>query len=982
MGKRSRLLPEKYENNGYGFTKKLLKKTQFWSPNSLNEDHAIIQCIEMFSHGHLNYMKPNNQVLNNLFNKKIDHTYCFDYNELDMIAKYYKIQIYIYYEKSIYGGRKIAFQQKTEEEYEERIPILQSHKEKSFYALILPDKNGKINFINEKRYCHNHGEWIKPIPNWKHHIENCFRCQCGRQFNKGSSHSARCQKEHYDEKKRPPMRLIKKYSKDEGGVNIENCYFCDFETFIDNRDGKYVVYSASFIDSKEEDNPMCWIGKDSLISWLDHIIQNCDGIIWFFNGIRFDNFFLLRKLVEYRIPIVPQQTIIVGSNILSLGFETRKGSVVLKDLSKFLHGSLDANCKAFKLDQSKSKSDFNHDEVKSFDDAEKIADKIREYNNQDVIALKHVFLKYSTAVYDMYSLHASKYMTFSQLAYAAWTTTLRKKMIILKTKIEDEKIMRELYKGGRVHCGRPKWKSSQWKEIKASTFISFKFNNTTKSFDFESNNNKISKEMYDKIDDYYEYLDVNSLYPFAQIFSKYPYGKYQFHQIDEHLKDNIFWIDAINLRKKNLKKKVLLTAFEVDVLSPNNLSVPFLMTKNEKGEVEQNLLNKEKKWFTGPELWEASRLGYIITRIHNIITWPNGEKIFDEFVKKTYKFKKDSKKDSPIYVAVKNILNGLTGKYGQHSSAKSVRIFYPNEKIDENLNELTEIEDEDGLVLAWYASFQKDLLYTPFSIELSAWILGWSKVIMSRYLRKMGIEKSDMFCPLYMDTDSCVVHCSSFEKLDDKYKGDKELGQLKREIKGKIIAFFVLAPKTYCVIYVDEETFEIKSLIKSKGIPHSKDPFNAFGLYNSSDQDKKRSEKESEFLNERRKYTNLSKSFFSPTPFELKKCIYIFRKEGEIVHSSTKIPPMLIPKILKKDITLECIYGGMIRNFEPGAISNIFIARDSKSRTFNKSDWWSKGYRKLSEKDKLIKYPTAYAIGHEKYEWDYLFYPSINQMYQ
>lgn len=972
MRNTSNLNPKGYQPNTHGFHSSLIRsKRYFWTSDPKSPYHSLFQCIFLNCFGNLDILKTKyNQDLIKIFGKDdLSPEYCFSFEELNNIAKYYNIQIDLFYEKSIRGGRKIDLRFRTCFEFEDKVAFLVARDKPNYYIIMWPGANLKLNHLTDKRFCFNHGCWLNILTKWSNHTKDCLKCPCGKQYTRGDTHPLNCQKEHYDPKRRTPKNEIRRYKKEENGYSISNCWFADFETLID-KDLKYKVYATAIVDhANDEDFVLQYRGENALDDLMNYIIQKCDGVVWFFNGSRFDNFFIMEWLIRFRIPINKKETIICGNELLSITFKTRQGWITLKDLARFLPFSLDVNCQAFGISKDKSKGDFDHNSVNNWEDVETQRELIDHYIAQDVISLKAVYSIFSKTIFELYELYVGKFMTSSQLAYAAFTSTLSYRYKIYKTTIEDEPIMRAAYKGGRVICGRPIWKSAQYQEMEDTCTPIPYFDEKMQCWSIKEQGHCVSRLFYNSISDYLVYIDVNSLYPAAQVDRIYPIGKHtkiEFPNANE-FHDKI--CAQLNERNPYFKHITYTSLFQVDVECPKDLTIAFLMTKNEKGEVEQNLYDKECVWFTGPELWEASKLGYKIKRIYNQIKWSKGVEIFNTFVKKTYAEKKKAMKDTPIYTCAKNLLNGLTGKFGQHLVWSYIFIFYPDEEIDVSVREVTQIRDEDDFLMAWYAVSEYTHEYCPFPIELSAFILGWARIYMSKLLRKMKITKCKKYCPIYGDTDSLILHQEAFANLKDKYKGDKELGQLKKEVKGKIMSCIVLSPKTYNIIYICEKTLEIKAITKCKGIPHYKEPYDAFEMYLCSEKEIETALNEVNFLKKRRETPGNSSKIFSKTPFELKKQAYIFRDiDQEVKYTCSKIPPLLIPQVLNRELSLECVFGCMVRKFEPGDIKDIFVARDSKSRMYNKTDWWAQGYRLPSIEPSDELYPTFYPQGHAEAE--------------
>jgi hypothetical protein len=158
-------------------------------------------------------------------------------------------------------------------------------------------------------------------------------------------------------------------------------------------------------------------------------------------------------------------------------------------------------------------------------------------------------------------------------------------------------------------------------------------------------------------------------------------------------------------------------------------------------------------------------------------------------------------------------------------------VFHPNDVRHELIYNMTEITGDEGKSLAWYYEIAKADEFASFPAHLSAFILGWSKVAMSRMRTALGIQTDPFHCPWYEDTDSIIVHNSAWERLAPEFKqtSKKELGRLKLEIENcKIIMIYVLAPKTYMVVYICGKTLAVKMKLRAKGIPRIGEDYLAF----------------------------------------------------------------------------------------------------------------------------------------------------------
>lgn len=899
-----------------------------------------------------------------------------------------------------------------------------TEKVKDYFTLLLPDIKNRLPLIHKFYYCETCNSWMSN-KKWGQHLKECRKClQCGIAYKVNSGHEKTCVQEHqYIPEKRTPKNQIRRYKLDTK-INFNFNFYADFEAFVDEDKRNYEVYAASYMGTRLEKSrindeivekwatPHIFYGKNSLDEFMRHVIHRCTGVMWFFNGARFDNFFIFEWLLRHKVEIDRRSLLISGNNILSIKFKTREGWIHLKDLAKFLNGSLASCCKNFGLSQDQSKTDFDHLKMTSWEKVMENEEECREYLKMDVISLRALQQVFAKLIFNILGVDLVKYMTLTQAGYASWSAKLDKKMKIYKTHTSEEKIMREMYKGGRVLCGRKEWRSRYYEQVMATRkdymVLDKKLQEENPDlapiFCMKEDGEYIPKELYEMIDDFLVYADVNSLYPAVQIsidwpltnsktgalveniideiqfveksqLSHFPHGKHVITSYKDNPTDEAQFRLELNDRHELQKEKWYRRGVCVDITCPDDLTVAFLMTKHPKtGEVVQNLLPKVESWYTGPELWEASILGYKITKIHAICEWEKSSPMFETYVLPIYDLKSAQDTDGPKRAAAKALLNALTGKYGQKNIPKSVVLFDPNEEINVDVVDLTRIVDEKGETLKFYALEKKEFTHSPFPVELSAWILAYARIYMSILLRKMGIErghgksgKKYGLSPFYSDTDSLILHRKAWAKLQDDLKGHKKLGQLKEEVDGKIISFICLANKTYSFTYIDRETMKIMCVTKTKGIPHGGDPYNACQLYVASQEEQDRAMSHSKFLQNRRD-KQFPSFIFALNSLNIKSRAYVFKdaitKETQAV--CAKIPHEYLSKILDRSWTMECVFGGMVRQFKPGGLENLFIAPETKSRSLCLTDWWSQRKRIHSPWDHNEHWPSAYPVGHYK----------------
>ena len=952
MGSKKGIIGKHKPNTKY-FVKSLIEKTKYIYTPYYTKVPPIWECLCFATEGKKKSKEMKWKRMAEFF--QLDtKSFKMDYSTYWHLSEAFDVSIDVYREESCIGGKMIHKHASVIREGCDKVAILTNYGQLEAAAYLIPNVNGKLEILKAKK-CNTCCQWI--MNNLAKHQQTCIRCSCGRSYKLGNNHATLCVKNHYDKKQRSEWKMAKTFKPESSETyDIRTCYFADLETRVPPKseinnplmNGKYVVYAAGVVDYQDE-KPALFHGDNSIDSFCRYIVKHMNGTLWFFNGGRFDNFFLMEWFIKNKIKIESNSVLIDGTSIMSITVITKKGKLTLRDLCRFLPGSLAANCKAFGLSQSQSKTDFDHSLIKTKDDVEKYKNLFLPYLSQDVTSLRAVFTKYAEAIYQDYKIHVCKFMTGAQIAYAAFTISLKQGNLLYKTRIEDEENIRKAYRGGRVICGRPKYKIKLFDHI-VNTMV------------LDEGYYKVDQELYDSITDHLIYLDVNSLYPAAQVNQKYPVGDYRYVNVNPDSPSHHTYLKK--LKNNWCKDKWYRRIVKVDVTCPNDLMVPFLMSRNEEKETVQNLLEKKEEWYTGVELWAAMKIGYKVTRIYGFYEWKLMLKIYDDFVYPAYKRKQAAPRDTPIYTANKNLLNGLTGKFAQKNNTEKISFILPDEEIPKkvsptNNQNITDMCDTDGELLGYYVKEKVESEFCRFPIQQSIFILAHSKRIMLKITKDMGILTDEQYAVLYGDTDSIIVLNDAFKRLKQKWIGE-ELGQLKEEVDGKIISLTVLGPKNYNLVYIDRKTLQIKTKTRCKGIPHIGWDYPAF------------------ITNEIKDQTILSKIDTMTELFDTKKANHFFSecniKDRYYVIENMETKEKIVCKhianqhfdlILNRKVSLKIIFGSMIRKFSPDNMSNIYIAPDYKHREMAKNLWWNKEKRIFIEpKEDEFQYPTAYPIGH------------------
>ena len=649
--------------------------------------------------------------------------------------------------------------------------------------------------------------------------------------------------------------------------------------------------------------------------------------------------------------------------------EKQGNFIQIKDLYKFCSGSLAGIAKDMGLDNELLKTDFEHSKVFDWESAEKHRTEVINYNIQDVKCLRAIYQKLSSAFLENYGVRMNNYMTLAQLSLDAWglgVSEETKKKLKLTPRIYEEK-MRKAYRGGRIVCGRPLWRSHEWNEIQKNKKLLHEDEPNEGFF--------IDDETYEKITHFAVYGDVNSLYPWVMYKNedekigdptqrqRYPIGK-----VINYKDPEIDWYDIT--QKEDINRSI----FCVDCIPPNNLAIAFLMKRNEKGEVEQSLEPIVKDWYTGPELLVAVSIGYKITKVYEQFIWTDSEAIFHEHIGNAYSQRQLHK--GAVNLMYKLLMNSMTGKFGQ-KTAPSRTVISNNPAdfkfgyIDTNL---------DGFI---FSNVPNESEYTQFPIQLTIFILAYSRIEMWRNLERMNCI-SDSSTILYGDTDSYIMTNKAWEKLPKEFISTekKEIGKIKQEVYGKIIRVTVNAPKFYNFEYITEKKpHRIMCMTRCKGIPHTGFEYPAMTIFKTNVKEENIEQitqfTESEKLNREKRAKNLPhRNNYAPDFFiDLKEYRYI-RLETKLSNGKietlyvNKIPSHYFLKIQKGKTIASSFFGSMIRNINIVDSVDTGIHSSIKTRNMVSNPWWSKGLRK-----KTINWnegQETYPPGHWKLveNWD------------
>jgi hypothetical protein len=705
-------------------TRDLIPK--IFNPVMVKNNNCAIGCF-LYEGKNTDILSMNTKAMNIkklLFPKKKEND-MISFDELNILCDYFKKGVNVY---SINEGKfnKIFSSIKNE-----NIDLLNYGEH---YVRVIKDNLFKFEFCNN---CH------KFISDMETHKLKCKKCKkCGHSYiNVHTEEDCKFNQSQIGvdiKGKIKCSRADKIYKAD------KNIIYADFETI---NEGKLSVYAVGY--SKDDEEPNILYGKDSLDKFIDYLLKLKQKFtLVFYNGGRFDLYFVYKRLIERGIDCKK----IIYSDGCYKTFTFNKISTF--DLCLHMPGSLKNNCKAFGVADDKSKGDFDHKKIQSWDDVEKFRNEWQPYLRLDIISMRELYLKYSKSVYDEFKVNVNKFITLSSLAYNIWRQTIGENDIINLPYDIDLFVRRSIF-GGRCY--------------------------PQKQY-FESEGDE----------DYLLDIDVVSLYPTAMSKNEYPIGEYRDFTNENQLEDLRLRLINNNFRGFDYKWFIA----ECDILPNKDLVSAVLPRRSIKG-LHWDLCNIQKGVYNLVDLQRAVKHGYKIEKIHRAVAWKKSDFIFKEYIDRVFEIKKNAVKDTPQYSIAKLLMNSLYGKMLQSPVVEKNMVISNISQLDKlqinnKIIEFRPLNDEKAIV--YYQPVELDETVNKPSF-LGSFILGYSREIMDKYINAINGYHNIDSSFYRTDTDSLIIHSSQLPNVQ-KYIG-KNLGDIDFDIKGKITKFVEVCPKVY-----------------------------------------------------------------------------------------------------------------------------------------------------------------------------------------
>lgn len=558
-------------------------------------------------------------------------------------------------------------------------------------------------------------------------------------------------------------------------------------------------------------------GKDCIDKFVNWIENNDKGIRYIligYNNSRFDNFMLLRSVINADIFTSMN---FVQNSILPLRFSSRHRTF---DLCRFVMSSLKDACKNFNIFPKKLDGFSHYEPQNAFmkngwttlnEWITKNNENLKKYNKLDVLSTESLFYRVRKSINELTPIDILDYTTLAQLSYDVFSKSIKKdKNLEIKAPLThyDDKFIRSAVTGGRCQ-------------------------------DFKKNY-KNDEELY--------CVDVKSLYPYVMLNRYYPIGEYK--PTKKYVED-CMGIYSVKITKQPTIKII-----------PNRNEIgDEVLDWDYDGEIIKNLTSVEIEciWRHGGELEFINDYrcdGDKKTKYVGIY-WENRScKLFEKYFtpiknEKTKQDKLSKNNDKNYNPALRNItkllLNSLSGKFVQRNFSDRTQMI-KNPKEEKKFTKITK-DQELKMIIGDYRLLSGELIEEKVYDRRKAkpsYIGVFIYAYARTYMYDVLYSNYDV---LYTDTDSGILNKKDWEDFKNKKiksvgiknkhhheltAGDgiptigNEFGQFEEEFnsKGKKCESYIIGKKIYCVEITDDKgVIQPESKYRMKGVNLKRDRF-------------------------------------------------------------------------------------------------------------------------------------------------------------
>jgi hypothetical protein len=551
----------------------------------------------------------------------------------------------------------------------------------------------------------------------------------------------------------------------------------------------------------DEDMNIIYVIKEEFKGCKLRVIFNA------YNGANYDTILLMREMLTSKYNVYCKNTCFHSGKLLKIDYELigiRDVTISLVDIARFTVLSLDFNGEIFKVDAQKGATNYDIIDYKENMDPEEYKGLIK-YLMHDVYVLNEVTKVLRNNFAKLFDKDVFDYVSLPQMVYSFWSENYCPNDIFKPATIKLDKFIRKSAYGGIVYNYNREYESPRHThEVVCPNPNNIDGVDVCPSFVGGRCNNE---ECQDVLIPY----DVNSLYPAACIFP-FPVG-----ECFSLLWDTIAPEARDKLYEKILSKQVsdYLAVFSVFIESvPErfNKIVKIFPRRGKNGMSCEHKIG-EKLHLTSIQMYDMLTYGYKF-RIHRVCYWEQKRDVLAAFMKNYYEARKICKArgDGVMEQIIKLILNSLTGKFLQRNEDSNAKFTSRIDQVVERINAdkvkvLFKLQPigEEKITRDWFfIQEMKDEVNPNKPVQLSAFLLSYSKRIMMSYMEQFGVIKppyvdhtviegnyavpvmSDGIGPYYnhlcyMDTDSLYINRLAAYKSG--FIENKDLGRMKNDLK-------------------------------------------------------------------------------------------------------------------------------------------------------------------------------------------------------
>ena len=502
---------------------------------------------------------------------------------------------------------------------------------------------------------------------------------------------------------------------------------------------KQIDDALNEISQLRTNNCKTFLGYDcgrQFVNWFLEFSLNKVCVFIGFNNTNFDNFLALEDFLKYNDETEDEIKIsdifYNGSQLLNFKIA---GQHSFFDIRKHLVGSLKSNCKAFKI-ESCAKKDCDHAEMQRLHEAGELInyintdDKLKEYNEYDVLATAVLYKRYINA---LDSIEATK-------PYSQTIHTIKTIGSLIYKVFEDNK--------KKLGFELPKLEYEQYSDLQKSKIAG-------------------RVEMFNGVQKVQEQLvstDVCSLYPFVMsvLNCYYPCGK-ELKEVSEYQGDDTIGFYYCDIDQSNLKGQNLPNIYAKKLAIENDWGYEGVLENYLISNVMIGLLRKFgctvviKNGFIFPEKKKSCEMfGFLLDFMK--------AKNEQDTLSKSKDLVEKNKYNPALRETLKLLMNSLSGKVieGLHTE-KTVDVDNVAEylKIADKAKSINFINEVGGkLFLTYEVDAESICKKQQRPIYLGVLIYDYAK----RYMFENSYSRVGKSGLLYTDTDASKFRYSDFIK--------------------------------------------------------------------------------------------------------------------------------------------------------------------------------------------------------------------------